>query len=89
MVGGGPQAQQAPPTVEEARKFTDDAENRLLDLWIKASAREWVHETFITHDTEQIAAEADQHGQRRRYPNSPPRAAVTTGCSCPKTSRES
>ncbi len=54
-------AQQAPPTVEEARKFTADAENRLLDLWVKGQRAEWVHETFITYDTEQLAAEADQN----------------------------
>jgi peptidyl-dipeptidase A len=69
-------AQQAPPTVEEARKFTTDAENRLLDLWVKGQRAEWVHETFITYDTEQLAAEADQNvkaavselaAQSRRY----------------------
>jgi peptidyl-dipeptidase A len=54
------QATQAPPTVEEARKFTDDAENRWLNLSIKASRAQWVQETFITPDTEQIAADADQ-----------------------------
>jgi peptidyl-dipeptidase A len=51
---------QGPPTVEEARKFTEDAETRLLDLMIKAGRAQWVQETFITHDTEQIAADADQ-----------------------------
>ncbi len=67
---------QAPPTVEEARKFTDTAETRLLDLMIKAGRAQWVQETFITHDTEQIAADADQQvkaavselaAQSRRY----------------------
>src|SRR5450631_1978597 len=67
---------QGPPTVEEARKFTVDAENRLLDLMIKAGRAQWVQETFITHDTEQIAADADQQvkaavselaAQSRRY----------------------
>ena len=56
------QATQAPPTVEEARKFTDDAENRWLNLIIKASRAQWVQETFITPDTEQIAADADAAG---------------------------
>ena len=45
-----------PPTVEEARQVHEDAENRLLDLWIKGQRAQWVQETFITHDTEQIAA---------------------------------
>ena len=67
---------QGPPTVEEARKFTDAAEMRLLDLGIKAGRAQWVQETFITHDTEQIAADADQQvkaavselaAQSRRY----------------------
>jgi peptidyl-dipeptidase A len=50
----------APPTAEEARQFTDAAEKRLLDLWIKDSRANWVHETFITDDTAQNAAEADE-----------------------------
>jgi peptidyl-dipeptidase A len=50
----------ASPTVEEARKFTDAAEKRLLDLWIKDGRAQWVHETYITDDTEQMAADADQ-----------------------------
>lgn len=53
-------APDAPPTVDEARQFTDAAEKRLLDLWIKDSRANWVHETFITDDTEQMAADADQ-----------------------------
>ena len=48
------------PTVEEARKFADDAEKQLLDLWIKDGRADWVQETFITDDTEQIAADADE-----------------------------
>ena len=50
----------SPPTAEEARHFIESAENRLLDLWVRASRTEWVHETFITDDTEEIAADADQ-----------------------------
>ena len=49
-----------PATVEEARKFTDAAEKRLLDLWVKDARANWVHETFITDDTEQMSADADQ-----------------------------
>ena len=50
----------APATVANARTFVDDAEKRLLDLWIKDQRAQWVHETFITDDTEQLAADADQ-----------------------------
>jgi peptidyl-dipeptidase A len=53
-------APKKPATVEEARKFTDAAEKRLLDLWVKDARANWVHETFITDDTEQISADADQ-----------------------------
>jgi peptidyl-dipeptidase A len=54
------QTTSAPPSIEEARRFTDAAEKRLLDLWIKDQRAQWVHETFITDDTEQMAADADQ-----------------------------
>src|ERR1700723_3002977 len=56
-----PQATAPPPTVEEARQFTDAAEKRLLDLWIKSGRAQWVQETFITDDTEILAAQADQN----------------------------
>jgi peptidyl-dipeptidase A len=49
-----------PPTPDEARDFLDTAERRLLDLWITQQRAQWVQETFITADTEQIAAEADE-----------------------------
>jgi len=50
----------AKPTAEKAHAFTDAAEARLLDLWIKSQRASWVQENFITDDTEQMAAEADQ-----------------------------
>ena len=50
----------AKPTVEEATKFINDAEQRLLDLGIKASRASWVAENFITDDTEQISADANE-----------------------------
>lgn len=49
------------PTADEARKFIDSAETRLFDLWLRSSRANWVHETFITTDTETIAAQADQN----------------------------
>jgi peptidyl-dipeptidase A len=45
-------------TVEEARQFVEEAEARLLDLWIKKDRAEWVQNNFITYDTEFMAAEA-------------------------------
>ena len=47
-------------TPESARKFIEAAEAKLFDLWIRASRAQWVHQTFITHDTEILSAQADQ-----------------------------
>ncbi len=46
------------PTVADAEKFIAEAEKRYLDVGIKASRASWVQSNFITHDTEIIAAEA-------------------------------
>ncbi|HEY2445100.1 MAG TPA: M2 family metallopeptidase, partial [Rhizomicrobium sp.] len=51
---------QASATPEDARKFIENAETKLLDIWIRASRAQWVHQTFITHDTEILSAQADQ-----------------------------
>jgi peptidyl-dipeptidase A len=45
-------------TVEDAVKFVDDAEKRLLDLSIRLARADWVRSTFITDDTDAISAEA-------------------------------
>ncbi len=49
-----------PPTPEEAKKFIETAEQRLFDLGVKAQRASWVQENFITVDTEQIAADANE-----------------------------
>jgi len=63
---------------DDAEKFIADAEKRLLDLNIKAGRADWVKSTFITDDTEAIAAEANETligattelaEQSRRYEN--------------------
>lgn len=46
---------------DEAEKFLADAEKRLLDLNIKAGRADWVKSTFITDDTESMAAEANDN----------------------------
>jgi peptidyl-dipeptidase A len=46
------------PTVEEAEAFIDDAEARLLQVWVDAERAAWVHSNFITEDTTAIAASA-------------------------------
>ena len=48
------------PTVQEAKKFIEDAEARLLDLSTEAGRADWVKSTFITDDTEALAAKADE-----------------------------
>src|SRR5205823_5423908 len=50
----------SPPTVAAAQKFLDEAESRYFDLTNKAQRAAWVEENFITDDTEEIAAEANQ-----------------------------
>jgi len=50
----------APPTVAEARTFTDAAEQRLLALSINDQRANWIHENFLTDDTEQMSADADE-----------------------------
>ena len=48
------------PTVEEARRFMDQAEARLLKLNVDSSRADWVRSTYITGDTEILAAQADE-----------------------------
>ena len=48
-------------TKEEAEKFMADAEKRLLDLNIKSSRADWVKSTYVTDDTESIAAQANEN----------------------------
>ncbi len=50
----------APPTLQDAKKFLDDAEGTLLALSTADSRADWVHENFITFDTEDLASAADQ-----------------------------
>ncbi|MGE5413389.1 MAG: M2 family metallopeptidase [Syntrophomonadaceae bacterium] len=47
-----------PPTIEEAAKFADDAEKALLQLWIDQSRADWIKSTYITDDSEILAAQA-------------------------------
>ena len=48
------------PTVEEARRFLDEAEARLVKLWISRDRAQWVSSTFITVDTEILAAQSNE-----------------------------
>jgi peptidyl-dipeptidase A len=47
-------------TVTEAEEFIADAEKQLFALSVKSSRADWVKSTYITDDTETIAAEANR-----------------------------
>jgi peptidyl-dipeptidase A len=49
-----------PPTLAEARAFLDRTQAKLLELTVQASRADWVKSTFITFDTEILAAKADE-----------------------------
>src|SRR5664279_216029 len=53
-------SQPSPPTVAEATEFIRQAETRLNELTVKASRAAWVQSNFITDDTEQMSAEANE-----------------------------
>ncbi len=47
-------------TPEEARKFINDAEQKLLVLGVDAQRADWIKSTYITDDTELVAAKLDE-----------------------------
>jgi peptidyl-dipeptidase A len=46
--------------VQDAKKFLDDAEAKLMVLSVEQAQADWVHDNFITSDTEALASLADQ-----------------------------
>src|SRR5262245_19117836 len=52
-------AQTPKPTVADAEKFMHKAEARLAELSVKGNQANWVHENFITDDTEALAADVN------------------------------
>ena len=48
------------PAVADAEKFIAEAEKKLNDLAIKSSRADWVKSNFITDDTENLAADANE-----------------------------
>ena len=46
-------------TADEAARFMADVEKRLMELSIKSGRADWVRSTYITDDTEKIAADAN------------------------------
>lgn len=56
----GPLFAQQPPTVEEARKFIENAEARMMELVDEAARAEWIKSTYIIEDSEILAAKANE-----------------------------
>ena len=55
-------AEPAPPTAAEAEAFILAAERTLTELTVRVNRFLWVNETYLTEDTDALAAEADaQH----------------------------
>jgi peptidyl-dipeptidase A len=55
-----PPARGKAPTAAEAKAFADEAEAKLFDLLLEASRAGWVQSTYITDDTEALAAKANE-----------------------------
>src|SRR5579863_61243 len=47
-------------SVEDAKQFLADTEDKLNTLNVEGQRADWVHENFITDDTEALSAKADQ-----------------------------
>jgi peptidyl-dipeptidase A len=47
-------------SVDQAKQFLTDTEDRLLALNVESQRADWVHENFITDDTESLSAKEDQ-----------------------------
>src|SRR5438034_7297610 len=49
----------ASPTLAEAQDFMNKAEARLAELSIKGNQANWIHDNFITDDSEALAADVN------------------------------
>src|SRR5215467_3364435 len=47
-------------STDDAKQFLAETEDRLLALNIEGQRADWLHENFITDDTEALSAKADQ-----------------------------
>ena len=48
------------PTLADAESFMNNAEAKMLELSVYAARADWVKATYITDDTEILAAQADE-----------------------------
>ena len=60
VLASGPGGLKAGASAEDAAAFVKGAEATLLKLWIDQERAHWVKATYITHDTEILAAQADE-----------------------------
>ena len=74
------------PTAADARKFLDERQREDVDARHPGGQAGWVQQTYITDDTEAIAARANQAGERGRRADSRRRRRATTTSRCPPTS---
>ena len=73
-------AQQAAPTAAEADKFVADAEKSLAEFSVFNAQVQWINNTYITEDTDAVAAKVGAEGtemsvklasEAARYMNAP------------------
>ena len=60
VVGSALPVRAQQPTVAGARRFLAHAESTLYDLSVKGARADWVANTYITFDTEELTAEAQE-----------------------------
>ena len=59
-VVGAPPASPAAPTVDDARAFLAQVNDDLRTLWVERDRAGWVSQTYITDDTEALAASGEE-----------------------------
>jgi peptidyl-dipeptidase A len=47
---------QGPPTVDEATAFVAEAEKRIRKVWVDGAHADWINQTYITDDTDDLSA---------------------------------
>lgn len=55
-------AKTTPPTAAEARAFVEETEKKLYDFSVDASRTYWINSTYITDDTDALAAKVGAEG---------------------------
>ena len=60
-------AQSASPTVEDAEKFIKEAEVALSAESVRVNRIQWVNSTYLTEDTDALAAEAGARQTELRF----------------------